>query len=313
MNYLKKAPALLTLTLGAGLLTSHAFASLFIYDGFSAGGENPDTSAGQYQSEPDSTDGSNNDSIMGQGPNTVGFSTGDDWDVDAVSSNVYPRINNTGLNYTDSNGLSTVTQEGAVEIFRSDTFSAARTATRELSGVTTSSDGFWMSGLLQFSTGSGGRIGFETALSDGTSSRFHEIGFNTSGNLVAGSTTNVLNSSAEVFAADTTHLIVANFRSGPFGERPLDVWINPDDLTNLGDPDYEWLGDQAETTTLGLNVRIQTDDTFQEFSFTADEFRVGDSMEDVLVPIPEPGTYALIFGFLGLGLVVYRRYRKPSC
>ncbi|MCH8474017.1 MAG: hypothetical protein LAT55_02190 [Opitutales bacterium] len=299
--------------ISTALLAGQASANLLVYDGFLAGGDNPDTSAGEYQSEPGSTDGTDNDSIMGQGPNTIGFT--DSWvGASGAPGNMnvgsYPRINNTGLNYTDGNGLSLVTQDGAVEIFRSSEFTSARSISRNLSGVTTSSDGFWMSTLIQFSEGSGGRLGFETSVG-GSSGRFHEIGFTVDGNLVVGSDSTGLNISQTTYAANTTHFIVANFKSGAFGDRFIDVWMNPNDLTNLGTPDFEDLaGDQATTTTQGDQIRIQTEDTFEGFSFIVDEIRIGDAMEDVLVPIPEPGTYAAIFGFLALGIVFWVRRRK---
>jgi hypothetical protein len=91
------------------------------------------------------------------------------------------------------------------------------------------------------------------------------------------------------------------------------MWLNPDISTvaSIGSGDYNFdtsFGVVTEHNSFGfygwaLQQRfngIQTVDI--------DELRVGTSFEDV-APVPEPATYAIMLGLVGLGLAIYRRRR----
>ncbi len=90
-------------------------------------------------------------------------------------------------------------------------------------------------------------------------------------------------------------------------------WINPDLTASTSTPTsstFELAGANSIAWTptaidnLNLSVRNGTGNTVYW-----DEIRIGGSFSDV-APIPEPSTYALIAGTLGLGLVMLRRRRS---
>lgn len=295
------------------LVASQAFATLLAYDGFLAGGSNP--SATEYQSEPASTNGANNDALHGQAPARLGFSTANAWfNQDNVALSVYPRINSTGLTWTDSQGQSLITNEGAAEIFRTGTNSTNQAKGVRRNAIPTTGtpptgglgETFYMSGLMQFSAGTAGTMRWVVGSGQTSGPREHFIGFNATGNLIAG-TDATFGTSAEVFAADTTHLLIARFHDGGQGNRTVEVWANPENLTNPGNADYTFAADHFQGHDLSaLRLLAQTGMSVQNPSFIFDEARLGYSFDSV-APIPEPATYALILSGLALGAVILRR------
>ncbi|MCC5848106.1 MAG: PEP-CTERM sorting domain-containing protein [Verrucomicrobia bacterium] len=290
------------------MVAAQASASLLAYDGFLAGGEFP--AANEYQSEPASTNGTNNDALHGQAPDRLGFSTENAWvNQDSVAASVYPRVNSTGLTWTNQTGTeSLITTAGALEIFRSGSASGGQTKGVRRNAIPTTGglgDTFYMSGLLQFSPGTAGSMRWQVGSSQTGGPREHFFGFNASGNLVAG-TGNTFGTSTDVFAADTTHLVIARFHDGGQGNRTVQVWANPASLTNPGTADYTFAADHFGGHNLNaLILRGETGNSVQDPSFIFDEARLGFSFESV-APIPEPGTLMLLVIAMGT-LAIFRR------
>ncbi|MCC5851030.1 MAG: PEP-CTERM sorting domain-containing protein [Verrucomicrobia bacterium] len=307
----------LILVMLTGMFTSALQADLLLYDGFAAGGENP--GSGEYQTEPNSTNGTNNNALHGQSPSALGFSTNDEWrNLDTVAGTVHPRAINNGLTWSDSSGNSLITSPGAAEIFRSGTQSGAdynaqfKRATRKIVGIDGPSGEFYLSGLFQFKAGVEGRLKiFTTGAGD---DRSHYIGFSDAGNLIGGSFNNDLrnaaapaeNTSAETFAADTTHFVVARFVDGGFGNRTVDLWINPNDITSQGTADYTFDANYFDGHTFdSITIGAHMGKNVSNPSFIIDEVRVGTTWDSV-TPIPEPGTLILLGISLGT-LWLFRR------
>jgi hypothetical protein len=131
-----------------------ASATLFIYDGFSAGGTTPVVD--QYQTSPASTNGSNNSSLIGQNPTALGFSTCAWENISAVAGVVHPRAIDTGLSYTDGSGNTLITTPGGADIFRNGTSSDStpanqfKQANRTTTGVGFPGSSVYVTGLFQF-------------------------------------------------------------------------------------------------------------------------------------------------------------------
>ncbi|MEX0653462.1 MAG: PEP-CTERM sorting domain-containing protein [Phycisphaeraceae bacterium] len=289
-----------------------AYADLLVYDGFAAGGETP--GAGQYQSQPDSPNGTNNDSLIGQGPDALGFDSVDNWagdvdDGDQVAGSVYPRINDAGLTWSDNSGHSLVTTAGALEIFRDGTGSSATikgydrntdgTDAADLNGV------MWASVLFQFTDG---HPGAEVQLYQDSINRHHAFGFE-GGNIIGGSEeSGSMNTGAETFAAGQTHLMIVRLddNADP-DQRIMDIWVNPEDVTNLGTPNETF---ETLSWTSGFDISrigLVGDTDGPNPSVIFDEFRFGTTSESV-TPVPEPASIVLA-GLGGLTLLGGRRRR----
>ncbi|MCC5807463.1 MAG: PEP-CTERM sorting domain-containing protein [Opitutales bacterium] len=294
-----------------------ASATIFIYDGFTGGGENP--GPGEYQTAPGSTNGTDNNALNGQNPAALGFGTGEWTNVDTMAGTVHPRAIDGGLTWSDNSGNSLVTSPGAAEIFRSGTqdgtqySSQFKRARRDTVGIDGPSGEFYLSALFQFAEGVEGRLSiFATGAGD---DRSHYIGFSDAGNLIGGSFNGATlnsaapagNTSAETFAAATTHLVVARFVDAGFGNRTVDLWINPTDVTSPGTPNYNFVADYFDGHTLdAVTVGAHMGRDVNNPSFIIDEVRLGSSWDSV-TPIPEPSVYALLLGAVGMAFVVIRR------
>jgi len=182
-----------------------AQADFMLYDGFAAGGSTP--GVGEYQSDPATTTGNNNDSLLGQAPVLTGFDAVDVWITnDGYSTDLYPRINDTGLGYTDSNGKKLLTLPGECD-FSSGSSSGTKTFARttNISGALPNA-GIFFSALMQFGTGSGGMMRWTQGLGQ-TYQRDHYVGFTTNGTIYVGVDA-ALSEGTTVYSADTPHLVV---------------------------------------------------------------------------------------------------------
>lgn len=326
---MKKNLSLASTLLALAAMTSQAHAVLYIYDGFSAGGTTP--VAGQYQTSPDSTNGTNNNSLVNQGPATIGFNAGVNWALataaptvgaTAVAAGIYPQALSTGLNYSDNSGNTLVTSEGAADWHRSAGASATNKRISRATNLTpTLASTGYFSVLMKYTDNLGGRVELFQADAANGSHRSLFFGFNDAGNLIAGtsvdggSTTAV--TSAQTFAADTTYLLFGEVVDDAVND-DIRVWLNPVDLsnptsgvpiltsTNIG---TGWVANNANFTIRQMRLLSMPDATGDQVIF--DEIRVGTTIEEVLpftsaIVVPEPATATM--GLLGLaGLMIRRR------
>ena len=296
-----------------------ASASLLLEEGFPAGGASP--AAGQYTSDPDSVTGANGgvadgDSILFQGPSgAVGFNAGVEWDeMVGVASFVYPRVLDTGLDYTDGLGNTLNTTVGAADWHRDTGGPSLKIATRATNlpigaGNELPSTAYF-SALMQFTPGLAGQVELHQL------NREFVFGFDASGHVqvaTQGAGAGGPVAGTGVFSAATTHLVFGQISDG--GSDSVSIWVNPADLA---DP----MAGAASLTTsaFGSGWVINASYTIDALHLAAtvgagdqfifDEVRVGETAADVLpyTPIPEPSTLILTaMGMLGL---VGRRLRR---
>jgi hypothetical protein len=304
-----------------------AAAATLIYEGFSAGGTAP-VGAGQYVSQPASTTGQNNNSLIGQGPAATGFNAGTNWALgDAVSSAVYPRVLDAGLNYTDTSGNTLNTQAGAADWHRAQ--GSAASGTKRTSRNTNLSPSLpntgYFSALMQFTPGIAGRVELQQHDGGGGNPREFFFGFNGTGSLIAGTSndTNVANNvtiTGPTFAPNNTYLIFGELVNDAVDDN-LRIWVNPADLSDptAGPPTLAsldigsgWVGGNASFTIRQLRL---FSDTPTDSQFIFDEIRVGDSIGDVLpftaaAAVPEPASVLVWLVGAVAAALCYRRVRR---
>lgn len=284
---------------------------LLLEDGFAAGGDNP--LPNQYRSDPVSTNGLNNDSIIGQGPALTGFDAGANWvNLDAVAGFVYPRVLDSGLSFSNGSQV-LVTSDGAVDWHRDSSANATKRITRDTNLVPSLPNVGYFSALVQFTEGVGGQIEFLTDNAAGTSTRFFLFGVNADGDVIAG-TDNVDVTVATGLAAGETHLLFGELTNSGTNDL-LRLWLNPSDLSDpTGDAPIinsvgigaGWVGSNSGFTVRELRLFADTS-VGEQFIF--DEIRLGTTPGDVMpfIVLPEPTTAMLAMA--GMGMLGLRRRR----
>lgn len=306
-----RAATLILVVSAFALGSSIASASLLIEDGFAAGGTTPGT--GEYQSDPASTNGTNNDSIADQSPDLTGWNSTDNWSGGGgFRSDLYGQIADTGLTYTDASNQVLDSTAGHLRFNRGITHSVARSTQRSTaSGLKGNlpNSGVYISVLLQIDViGTAGFLAFEQG---GSLTRYLGIEVTSAGNLEVGSYNLGGNPAKNIGAVNPgeVNLVVARF----YENNQLDVWLNPTDLNDSSNPDFSG-GDSPGY--VGGNPSYGLDTVTFNFgsggageTIEFDELRVATTFQEA-VPftlIPEPASAVLI----GLGgvLMLSRRRR----
>ena len=292
MRFAALAAVCLVLAMAGG-----ARAALLAYDGFAGGGAAP--GAGQYRTTPDSTNGTNNNSLVNQGPAlSPGFSGGDDWSAvgGGMASFTYFRAGGGGLGYTDTAGNVLDTTAGQVTIFRDSPGSYThKRIIRSSNDSGLKPETMYFSGLIEFDDGIAGYI--QTKWGDKTTIG---IGFGSTGTVLVNKATANMGTGGS-FAANTTHLIVGKIQNDGAG-------VGRDSVTVYVDPVLTSEGVNAAVLTgvdLGSSEYVPNDASYPLGAITLgghsienktvqyDEFRVGTDWADVVpftpaVPPPPP-------------------------
>lgn len=284
----------------AGALSTSAHAALLAHDGFQIG-------AGGY------TAGTN---IVGQNPSTLGFTGA--W---ASSTSVLYQPNVQDLDY-QVNGENQDSKGGSLQINIPN--NNIRNVNRSLSyNVASTASGFYVSSLMSFPAGTGIALaGVHDTNSDLPADTFGLRWGVNNGKIVlrARDDQNPFPQSEYViensYNANKTYLFVLRAEinyTGGFTDR-ISVWINPTDLhselNNTPDIVITASLDQTTGNRAVDQLRLYTDNFTSGSTFKFDEFRLGTTWQDVVVPVPEPMTASMsVMGFAALGGMAMRRRR----
>ncbi|WOO40328.1 PEP-CTERM sorting domain-containing protein [Rubellicoccus peritrichatus] len=304
LQKLKSGPA--SAAAGALLLAAGAFiplqsnAVLIGYEGFDTPGE--------YTANTDLVNGSGGTNWTGNWLNSL-----DSGEADSL------RTDTPGLTYTDGNTVSLQTTPGGAYQQSASTNDRVDAYYRQfaLPAPVQPGDQFWISALINVTSGtSGWNI---TLDDDSVPSGGNGIGFgrnNFQGNVVTGI---IQTQAGTLTPVDSVPSGVANFivaritvdGTSVSGNPTVDVWANPDLDTNLSIVAVGG-GEGTFSRSYGSMGSIQNVSVFshQNNEVIFDEIRIGTTMQDVMVAIPEPSAMAALFaGITLLGTMVLRRRR----
>lgn len=304
---------------------------LIAYDGFEAGGATPGTN--QY--ETGTSYGSPGDALVAgvgpytmQGPTTKGFSASAPWQNGSFlangggfASSVYYQAVDTGLSYSDgTNQL--ITADGSVRHLHEATVDQ-KGITRDIIDSPTPGNLAYYSFLVRLeSEDNNWNSSLEFGVRQGvgqTSVRHTSIRIDSNAQLSAFESNSSQSAAGSTLALDQDHFIVVRLEenSGSGGDT-MHVWLNPDldSEPTLGTADivltanFLYVGNNASFTfdQISLTGRLDNNGSSNpEDFFYFDEFRLGNTYDDVTPFVPEPSSLALI-GFGGLLLARRRRH-----
>ncbi len=321
-----------------------AEAALVAYDGFEAGGSAP--GAGQYEtgtgfigSGPDAPGDAlhngNNNSSVGQGPDTLGFSSTSPWDIAGIAnpqtgfaSTVYYQTSADSMGYTDGGGNELITADGSIRHLHEST-PDTKTVYRPITATSTPGDVSWYSSVLRYEAEDdqwSSTAELRAWQGIGTSSsRYTSVGITSDGKLRAFASQG---SGTESIGPDLTegedHFILVRLEELPgTTDDSMHVWLDPalDSEPTLASADvqitstYIYVGNNASYPFNRLQLTAYLNNSGasnpEDFVFF-DEFRLGQTYEDVTpytAVVPEPST--LVIWSLGLlGLAFFGRRRK---
>jgi hypothetical protein len=290
--------------LAALVMAGSAQATLVAYDGFSS-----------YVTSPATTTGSNNNSLLGQGPALTGFASSAPWTLvegsGAATNAVYPRASTAGLTYS-----TLPTSGGSAEYYRTTAGTYAKNLYRTAATADTGSVQ-WASFLLNvpantvadasvgLSWTSGNRVGVSVSTTG-----VAKFGF-------SNATGAVLPSFSTSYTLGATHLYVLKIESmtdvGLENQDRITLWVDPN-LASLNPANESTLGPGLTGHGMLRDSVGGVTGTFSELRFTVtpsansnwlDEFRLGSTLYDA-VPVPEP-TGMVAAGMAGAVLLRRRR------
>ena len=321
-------------------------AALVAYDGFEAGGASP--GAGQYETGTgfvgsgsgapgDALHNGNNNSGVGQGPATTGFSTASPWSISGLptaqtgfASTVYYQTNPAVMSYTDGSGNTLVTADGSVRHLHEST-PDTKTVYRPITNTPTPGDVSWYSLMLRYESEDSAwssTADLRAWQGLGTSSpRYTSVGITSNGHLRAFEEQNGTQDIGPELAQDVDHFILVRLEELPgTTDDSMHVWVNPalDVEPTLASADaqitktYLYVGNNSSYpfNRLQLTARLNNSGASNPEDFVFfDEFRLGQTFADVTphtsgAPVPEPMTMLAVgLGISSLGGYVRRRRR----
>ncbi|WOO41237.1 PEP-CTERM sorting domain-containing protein [Rubellicoccus peritrichatus] len=304
-----RLPLFLLTTSLALIAALKASATLIAYDGFILG------------------DGISTGYTEGADIDGVGFGSGDGWTganaTTYATSNTPLVASATALTYTTGAGQILTTSGGSAS--GNGTFGSRNGST--IRGVTyTVNDGesLWMSYLIQYGRLEDTLTYFGAGLRNGAGTPTANNGFAA---IVNDSDVNndigVRYTNTNQFTTDLdapindTMLVVMKWTYSDGGNDPFSIWFNPNDISSeaaLGAAD---LVNNSRNMNIAGDVILyrQKDATASSGFYIIDEVRLATTLADAapFTPVPEPSTYALFGGFLGLATVALFRRKKFEC
>jgi hypothetical protein len=227
--------------------------------------------------------------------------------------------NSTGLNYTDTNGLSLSTSGGMVQYTGPTGASTALDRVTRASNDVTSRTTYYASALVNVGSFANTtdqalvemKFSLNTYVQFGLRNK-NAVIINATGGSVSSSQTAAAATTSNAFLAGTTHLLVLKIVGQAGGNDAVSLYVDPTDLN-------------AESGTLlsvasGLALLPDAGDKLSLMGFYGartlgtsnsaffDEIRVGTTWADV---VPEP-TVAAAFPFVGMATLLMGRRRRGS-
>lgn len=260
----------------------------------------------------------------GQNPPTTGFS-GPWTSTSTLSANVYPRVEQSQLTYTDSEGASLLTSTGQINLFRAvgDPNSGPKEVVRNFDLANSLPGTLFISLLVRYNPAIT-EFGFSFLSSDGSSTRVFALDTDASTGAMTftGSGTSAYSAPAGTLTADTTHLLVLQLTNSDLDGGTSTT--NGDSMRLYVDPILSSSGANTPTVlgNTGTNFYVAGNSAWSLRTLTIDgaplgggslifdEIRIGETWESVTEVVPEPSTAGLLV--LGLGAVGGWRRRRAS-
>ena len=214
----------------------------------------------------------------------------------STGSNSYTVTTSGSLSFgsLQTSGNAIIGQNGAVDL-----------VSRDLSSSYGDGDSFWISFLAAAdATDPGNRHQLRMRNSSGDDLFNFELLRNSGGIALDG--TLLSQDTSDVSLGSTARLLVANISFDSGGTSTAQYWIDPTGLGGASPTGSAYDSGSLTLSSVGTvsNIELFSSDGVSSF----DEIRLGDTFASV-TPIPEPSSFALLAGVLGLSLVMLRRRR----